>query len=331
MSSGGAGGAWVRVSGVSRHLLLGFAAELIGVTVIAYHWGELWLPAAVAVAIGLAVAGRWLVVLGSFALSYLLRGRESAPRSLGPGGLCRLVGEELWSVTKLFFVLHPLAPWLDRPDPPPASRHGMPVLLVHGFFSNGGFWWSVKRWLSDRGISNLYTVNLEPVFADLDHMSMQLNHRIEQICTASESDRVILVAHSMGGLVCRAYLRSVGARRVAGMITLGSPHHGTALAGLLPGHSVSQMRRGNAWLTTLEKEEKHTDLVPTRNLYSRHDNIVVPQDSAVLAWADNIPVDGVGHLSMAFTAGIKRQLGAQLADLSNGGVANRSGENQRSG
>lgn len=329
MPAGGASGAWARVSGVSRHLLLGFAAELIGVIFIATRWGEFSMPAAVAVAIGLAVAVRWLVVLGSFALSYLLRGRGSAPRSLGPGELCRLVGEELWSVTKLFFVLHPLAPWLDRPDPPPANRHGMPVLLVHGFFSNGGFWWSVKRWLSDKGISNLYTVNLEPVFADLDHMSMQLNHRIEQICTASGSDRVILVAHSMGGLVCRAYLRSMGARRVAGMITLGSPHHGTALARLLPGHNVSQMRRGNAWLTTLEKEELRA-LVPARNLYSRHDNIVVPQDSAVLAWADNISVDGVGHLAMAFTVGIKRQLGAQLAELSNGGVASRGGENQRS-
>lgn len=313
MSSGGARG--VRVTGVSRHLLVGFVAELVIVTAIAMHWAGVSLAVGLALAIGAVFLVRWLVVLGSFVLSSLLRDRTQALPRLGAGGWCRLLVEELWSVTKLFFVLHPFAPWLDRLDPPPDDRHGMPVLLVHGFFSNGGFWWGIKHWLRDKGMSNLYTVNLEPEFCDLDDLSARLEHRIEQVCGISGHDRLVLVAHSMGGLVCRAYLQSAGPHRVAGMITMGSPHQGTALARLLPGRNVSQMRRGSQWLRTLARKEGGAAPVPTRNIYSHHDNIVAPQNSGVLSWAANLPLVGMGHLAMAFSGEIRRQLWMQLGPL----------------
>jgi pimeloyl-ACP methyl ester carboxylesterase len=38
----------------------------------------------------------------------------------------------------------------------------------------------------------------------------------------------------MGGLVARAYLARHGAGRVAKLVTMGSPHHGTSLARLGP-------------------------------------------------------------------------------------------------
>jgi pimeloyl-ACP methyl ester carboxylesterase len=311
----GGGGRGIRVSGVSRHLLVGFAVELVIVTALAMHLAGVSVTAGIALAVGVVFLVRWLVVLGSFVLSSLLRDRSQRLPRLGAGGWCRLLAEELWSVTKLFFVLHPLAPWLDRLDPPPADRHGTPVLLVHGFFSNGGFWWGIKRWLHDKGISNLYTVNLEPVFSDLDELSLRLERRIEQVCGISGHERLLLVAHSMGGLVCRAYLQSAGSRRIAGLITMGSPHHGTALAWLVPGRNVSQMRRGSKWLRQLERKESSAAPVPTRNLYSHHDNIVAPQNSSVLCWALNLPLVGVGHLAMAFSGEVRRQLWAQLGPL----------------
>lgn len=52
---------------------------------------------------------------------------------------------------------------------------------------------------------------------------------------ASSDYRLFLVAHSMGGLICRAYLESVGTgdawlSRIQGLVTLGTPHLGAPLA-----------------------------------------------------------------------------------------------------
>ena len=85
----------------------------------------------------------------------------------------------------------------------------------------------------------------------------------------------MIVAHSMGGLVARAYLRRHGGAQVARVITLGTPHHGTALANLAPGSNARQMSRPggqpNAWLAQLAASETpqharadHLDLFASR-------------------------------------------------------------------
>lgn len=55
----------------------------------------------------------------------------------------------------------------------------------------------------------------------------QLRQTVENICTTTGFDKVDLVAHSMGGLVCRAYTKYEGGNlRVDRVLTLGTPNHG---------------------------------------------------------------------------------------------------------
>ena len=74
-----------------------------------------------------------------------------------------------------------------------------------------------------------------------------------------------LVGHSMGGLVSRAYLRRYGSARVAGLVTLGTPHRGSMLAWVLGGESVSQLRPDCQWLAALNRppEPKELDFAQT--------------------------------------------------------------------
>jgi triacylglycerol lipase len=58
-----------------------------------------------------------------------------------------------------------------------------------------------------------------------------------------ESDGLLLVGHSMGGLDCRYFTHHYDARRrVQAVVTVGTPHRGTPLARhLLEGHGVAPM------------------------------------------------------------------------------------------
>ena len=159
----------------------------------------------------------------------------------------------------------------------------------------------LRRYLGEHGVS-AYSHNLEPVYADIDSYADGLAQRIEDICAATGADKLIILAHSMGGLAARACLRKRGARRVAKLITLGTPHHGTVLARLGAGENGRQMVPGNAWLEQLNGTALGVSAV---SVFSHQDNIVSPQDSAVLAGAKIVPLSGMGHVSMPFSRRIR--------------------------
>lgn len=177
----------------------------------------------------------------------------------------------------------------------------LPVLLVHGYGCNSGYWRRVQRWLERAAISHA-TLDLEPLMADIDSYAGQLEHAVERLRAATGAAQIVIVGHSMGGLVARAYLRT-GAGSIAHLITLGSPHHGTVLANLGVGANARQMARHDgapgAWLQALAASEDDAARARMTSIYSHHDNIVAPQDSSVLDGARNIGLGGVGHVALA--------------------------------
>ena len=58
-------------------------------------------------------------------------------------------------------------------------------------------------------------------------LAAQLDREIEDFLQGAASGKLVLVTHSMGGLAARAYLKRHGSARVAKLITLACPHHGT--------------------------------------------------------------------------------------------------------
>jgi triacylglycerol lipase len=180
----------------------------------------------------------------------------------------------------------------------------LPVLLLHGYGCNSGYWRSMREALRQAGIAHA-TVDLEPVFADIGAYQERVDHAVRELVARSKSGRVVILAHSMGGLVSRAYLRSHGSERIARVITLGTPHHGTVLAQFSPGDNCKQMRRSDCktrscdWLEDLAASETAATRKLITSIYSRHDNIVVPPSSSMLEGAENIAFDGIGHVELA--------------------------------
>jgi len=128
----------------------------------------------------------------------------------------------------------------------------------------------------------------------------------------------VVVGHSMGGLAARRYVATRGAGRIAKIITIATPHAGTALAIFGLGANAAQMRRESAFLATLVREESRGKAaLRLTSIYSVHDNLVAPQTTSRLDWARNVPVAGVGHITILMAPNAHREL---LAELREAGV-----------
>jgi len=107
------------------------------------------------------------------------------------------------------------------------------------------------------------------------------------------------VAHSMGGLAVRAWLQEAGPRcRVAGVVTVATPHRGTWLAKLGLSTNARQMREGSAWLQALALRESAAQRAEFHCIYSDCDNVVFPAELACLPRASHQLVAGYAHVHL---------------------------------
>jgi triacylglycerol esterase/lipase EstA (alpha/beta hydrolase family) len=267
-----------------------------------------WIKAA-AMLLACALSIRAAGVAATFAVA--ARCSSPTPPEHRPGaiGWLRIYFAELGAYLLIYNLYQPFERLFVGAEPLQTLPRGrLPVLLVHGFICNRGFMLPLRRYLARHGVS-AYSHNLEPVYADIDSYAAGLARRIEEICAGTGADRLVILAHSMGGLAARAYLRRHGARRVAKLITLGTPHHGTVTARIAAGKNGQQMMPGNAWLEQLNAEASD---VPVVSVFSHQDNVVAPRDSAVLAGAKTVSLSGMGHVSMPFSRRIRELALAEI-------------------
>ena len=261
----------------------------------------------VAIALGIRLA----LVCFSTSVSWVLRSPRPPEHQLGFIGTIALVLGEWRSMLADNLVWLPLENVAIRADPP-ASASQVPVLLVHGYFSNRGMMRPVIRALDAAGIPPR-TFNFSNPFATADALVPELEAQVERVLKATGKPRLILVCHSLGGLVARAWMARHGVERVAKVVTVASPHHGTVLAALAIGRNAPQMRRKSAFLAELERQEGDRGPgIAFTSIYTLHDNLVMPQDTSRLAWAKNIALSGLGHVAVLHSAKLHRVLLEEL-------------------
>ena len=238
-----------------------------------------------------------LVCLTTF-LGWLFRSPRAAAHSLGPLGLARLVASEYRALLVDNFWYLPFDSLALRRDPPYESRGPTPVVLVHGYLSNRGYWAPMVRWLEARGVGPVFVPTYRAIFSSVERGAAELHAEIERIA-AGGTPRVVLVCHSMGGLVARRYLQEHGGGRVSRLVTIASPHNGTVLSRMGIGEHARQMRERSSFLEALSRAEAAgAPTVPAASIYSVHDNLVAPQETSRLPWARNVALAGVGHVGI---------------------------------
>ena len=206
-----------------------------------------------------------------------------------------------------FVFISPFERWWMGGDRLRPGADRSPLLLIHGYGCSRAAWWWLRRRLEAAGWC-VVTINLEPLYTNIDHYVEPLARRIDEVLAQSGATQLILVGHSMGGLVARAYLRRHGAARVKLLVTLGTPHGGSELARFGLGENARQMRSGSAWLAALGAPP-----VDTLTIYSVHDNYVLPPANLELPGAQRCPLAHLGHLAMLFSPRVAEALLKRLS------------------
>lgn len=305
----------------TRARQIGVASQIAGALTLAAllvrhaHWG--W-PAALATGLGASLAVFTAAIALAFVASYRGFGLTAALRpalsadagtafasapALGPRAALACFAHEWVAVFRTFNWLQPFRAqrrFVPAATGAPGAAPLPPLLLVHGYGCNHAIWLDMQPSLAAAGY-RCFGIDLEPIFGDIDALGAQLLSRMREL--RNETGMApLLLCHSMGGLVARAAL--AGARRVgesdacAGIVTLGTPHHGCALARFGAGIDARQMRCGNAWLETMSQGETARDRAAIVSIFSWHDSISGPPGSAWVQDAHNVPLSGIGHLSL---------------------------------
>ena len=294
-----------------------FGAGVFFFMIKVLHLQNSWMALTISVALVSLI--RLSITINGFRLSGLFRHKSCSEFPLGWRQSFHIVRTEFiatmlsssWSMAFCSFEKRPAS-----------NPVGLPVLLIHGYGCNSGYWHWMSKKLRRARIMH-HAVNLEPVLAGIDGYGELIHRAAEALCRDSGSARLIIVAHSMGGLASRAYLRDYGSARIEKVITLGTPHRGTGLANHGPGLNSRQMRRdiGNDgaasdWLLQLKKTESTAITTLFVSLYSHHDNIVWPQQSAHLDRATNIGLQGIGHVALALDDDVQQRVISEILSAS---------------
>ena len=192
---------------------------------------------------------------------------------------------------------------LGLPSPAGAREKAVcarrPIVLLHGhYYTKASLTVLRDRFVRDGWPEKRVIVFDLATTACTHDWALVLAKKVDQVLRASGCPTVDIVAHSRGGLAARDYIRNLGgARRVAHLVTLGTPHHGTWSSRGCPGCGCREMRPGSAYLKRLNAGDETPGPTGVTSIYSRQDG-VVPARSSWLRGARNVEMRGVTHTDL---------------------------------
>lgn len=224
-----------------------------------------------------------------------------------------LGGESVASI-RIFLLRQPWAFAAPQVTRHTHNAERIPVLLVHGFGCNYRVWDSLVPDLRAQGHTVL-AINLEPPFNSIDDYATQVEHAVRALRTATGQPNVALVAHSMGGLAVRSWMRSFDSSVAARVITLGTPHAGTRVPQWMALPNTLQMAWHSGWLAKLAATETDAIRSKFRIGITPQDNIVFPQREQTLLGVEPRVFEGLGHLQLCTSAKVRRWVCQELAAI----------------
>jgi triacylglycerol lipase len=182
----------------------------------------------------------------------------------------------------------------------PTTSANRPILFVHGYNSSASTWdtmvsnfqaagWTdneLYRWSYNTRQSNVITAD-------------EVAARVDDIRAKTGWDKVDVIAHSMGSLSSRYYLKNLGGDvKVDDWISLGGPNHGTDTANFCFDTSCYEMRIGSAFLTDLNSGDESPGTPAYATYWSPCDTVINPDSSVSVSGATNNQTACISHSAL---------------------------------
>lgn len=208
-------------------------------------------------------------------------------------------------------------------QPPPSSVPKDPVIIVGGTFVGQPIADIYYATMATRLRNDGYSVTVWAIpnagLGDIADSAAALAAKVDSVRAQTGSAKVDLIGHSQGGLVGRHLVKYLGGdSKVDSLISLGTPHYGSAEANLatifgfgscLGIVACQQMSIGSSYLADLNAGPDQIGSVRYTNIVTVLDEIVVPFSSGYLnndtANNQNVTVQSqcplriVGHILLA--------------------------------
>ncbi len=179
-----------------------------------------------------------------------------------------------------------------------------PVVFIHGLYHNATAWVFYRRWMRRHGVTDVHSFQYNSMKYVLEDLLDQLDVFMNRILAEQKAESVIIVGHSLGGLIGRAYLNRVADRSlVSALVTLGTPHQGSKLSVLGIGRLARSLEFKGPMIRDVESGFAASCRVPRLAFYSPVDNMVLPNDALRTddpGWAF-IETKGMSHVSMLYS------------------------------
>ncbi len=195
----------------------------------------------------------------------------------------------------------------------PVSEENPPILLIHGYMMRGWTLMYLKKRLQKDGWNNVYTWSYIPPFKKIPYYAGQLESKVSDILKETSQAKIILICHSMGGLLARYYISHLkGKSYVEKLITIGTPHKGTQLWSFTYSPCGTDLRPGSNFLKKLKPIPA---TIKTLSIFSSFDEIILPYQNSSLKGRNilNKEFDNLGHMRLVFSAQVYEEIQSFLS------------------
>jgi triacylglycerol lipase len=175
-----------------------------------------------------------------------------------------------------------------------------PILFVHGYVESASVWNTmIGRFEKDgyaKSSLSAYSYNTsQSNKVDAE----EVKTRVETLLKNTGATKVDIIAHSMGSLNTRWYVKFLGGEsKVDDWVSLGGPNHGTEFANFCGSTSCVEMRIGSKFLGELNAGDETPGAVNYGTWWSPCDEIINPDSSVALSGATNTKTACISHTAL---------------------------------
>jgi len=177
-----------------------------------------------------------------------------------------------------------------------------PILFVHGWSGSASNWSTmIGRFEKDgypKSFLRAYSYNTSQ--SNKTDAETIVKSEVEKLKKETGAAKVDIVAHSMGSLNSRWYIKFVagGEANVDDWVSLGGPNHGTTAANICFSTSCVEMRIGSTFLNELNAGDETPGTVNYGTWWSPCDEFINPDSSVPLSGATNTETACISHLAL---------------------------------